>query len=917
VGLAGRDAERRRIDGWLDAVPDRSGVMSLVGEAGIGKTALWREAIATAETRGMRVLVAQPAEGETMLGYSSVADLLEKAVDHVAALPEPQRDAIDAAMMRSRPRHPLSTHAVAIGTAELLRRLADEGPLLVAVDDLQWLDGSSAEVLAFVIRRLPTRNVGVAVTVRSSGGGLPLGLDRIDPHERIDVGPLSLGALHHLLRDHLGHVFGRPTLVRLSEASRGNPLFAIELGRALLRSGVEIGPGRPLPVPESLRDLIAGRLDTVSPAARRVLLAVAAAPTPPLDVVEAMLDLEALAEAEEANLVEVRNGRVVSAHPLIAEACYESATTADRRTTHAALAGLARGVEEQARHLALSGPAGDPRVATTLHDAATQAAERGANDSAVELARLTVEHTATGEDARWPRLLLLGDLLFRTGDSGAAVTALEEVRAGAADRVTRARALRLLAHVAWETDTPEAGAALTEEALALLGPDDPAEERAALHTTMAGLLITDLEAAAAHSAEALALLSATADPDPGVLAAALTQAAANDFLVGRGLDAARYERAIELEAQTVSPRLAESALACRAADRKYADHIDDARADMLELLRRAEAEDESSVPYALSHLPQLELWAGNWDEAEAWARRHLDLAERTGQTAQLRQANFNLALVASYRGDGSAARALAEDLMVAALAAGDAWSEASACVLIGFVCSSEGDSAGAAAQLGRWNEIYLAMGLVEPGRRRLMAEYLEALVAVGELERARVELDAFAELSRKLDRPSGLGQAARAAAVLHAAEGRLDEAVAAVAEGLEAYGRVDLPYDRARLRLVEGGIQRRVRQKRAARAALADARSTFERLGAKRLADRAAAELDRLEPGAAAGVALTPTERRIAGLLAEGRTVKAVAELAFMSPKTVEAHLTRVYRKLGINSRAELGARLAAATEEM
>ena len=148
-------------------------------------------------------------------------------------------------------------------------------------------------------------------------------------------------------------------------------------------------------------------------------------------------------------------------------------------------------------------------------------------------------------------------------------------------------------------------------------------------------------------------------------------------------------------------------------------------------------------------------------------------------------------------------------------------------------------------------------------------------------------------------------------ALLRAGEGDLDGALDAVAEGLAAYERVDLPFDRARLRLVEGGLYRRTRQKRSARDALEDARGPSCDLGAATFAARAAAELDRIDPGAGGRLDLTPTERRIAGLLAEGRTVKAVAELAFMSPKTVEAHLTRVYRKLGINSRAELGARLA------
>jgi DNA-binding CsgD family transcriptional regulator len=910
TAVAGRDGERRRIAGWLDALPERSGGLSLVGEAGIGKTVLWREAVSEAVERGWRVLVAQPAEGETILGYSAIADLLEPAVDELGALPDPQREALEVALMRARPRHPLSEQAVAVGTAALLRRLAEGGPLLVAIDDAQWLDPSSAEALTFALRRMPPAGFGLITTIRSPDGSLPLGLDRAEPHERIDLGPLSLGALHHLLREHLDHMFGRPTLVRLSEASRGNPLFALELGRALLRSGAEAGPGRPLPVPESLRDLIAGRLDTVSPTARRVLLAVAAAPTPTVEVVEQVTSAEGLAEAEATRLVEVRNGRVVSAHPLVAEACYEAASTADRRAVHAALAGLARGVEERARHLALSGPVGAPEVAATLHEAATLAAERGAKDSAVDLARLAVEHTEPGDDDRWPRLLLLGELLFRTGDSAAAVAELEAVRIGSTDRLSKARALQHLAHIAWEADTAERGVALAEEGLALLDPSDPVELRAALHTTLAGVLLSDLEASADHSAAALELLLSSSDPDPGLLSAALVQAASTDFLVGRGLEEERYLRAAALEEQTVAPRLAEGALACLAADRKYADHLDRARADLLALLGRAESEDESSVPYALSHLPQLELWAGNWDEAEGWARRHLELAERMGQSAQLRQANFNLALVASYRGEGASARGLAEELLSDARADGDTWSEASACALLGFVSASDGDPAGAARHLGRWNDIYLAMGLVEPGRRRLMADYLESLVSIGELDEARAQLEDFEVLSARVDRPSGLGQAARVRAVLAGAEGDMDRAQQAVADGHAAYARVGLPFDRARLLLIEGGLQRRLRQKRGAREAFTAARDTFEALGAVAFAARAAAELDRVDPAPGGVVDLTPTEQRVARLLAEGRTVRAVAELAFMSPKTVEAHLTRVYRKLGISSRAELGARL-------
>ena len=495
---------------------------------------------------------------------------------------------------------------------------------------------------------------------------------------------------------------------------------------------------------------------------------------------------------------------------------------------------------------------------------------------------------------------------------------LERVRVGAVDRLTKARAMCLLARVAWETGHPRGGRDAGARGLRAARARRSAGAAGRAPHDHGGVLLNDLQASATHSEEALALLSSgMADPDPRLLAAAMVEAASTDFLIGRGLDEERYlargrARGADGGAPAGGGRagLPRGRPQVRRPDRRGPRRP--ARAPRAGGGRGRElgARTRSAT------CPQLEMWAGDWDAAEAWARRHVELAERMGQTAQLRQANFNLALArrppgrergGAGAGRGAPRRGRESD--------GDTvergerpWACSAWCARI------DGDAARRGRRTcGRWNDIYLEIGLLEPGRRRLMGDYLEALVGDrGDGRGGGAPRRASRRCRATLDRPSGLGQAARVRALLRAGEGDLDGALDAVAEGLAAYERVDLPFDRARLRLVEGGLHRRTRQKRSARTALEDAQRTFLDLGAAHVRGPGGGRARPHRPGSGRHASTSrPTERRIAGLLAEGRTVKAVAELAFMSPKTVEAHLTRVYRKLGINSRAELGARLA------
>jgi predicted ATPase len=251
--IIGRDHELEQLGGLVAALESGPRVLLLEGEAGIGKTTIWDAGLDAAAATTARVLSARAAQAEMPLAFTSVADLLGDVLDDLLpALPDPQRDALSVALLLSRPRgEPPDARAVATAFLASLRALAADRPVVVAVDDVQWLDPPSAATLAFALRRLRTEPVGFLLTRRTPSPS-PLGLDR-PPAEitvtRQPVGPLSLAALQRLLRTRLGEVLPRPALRRVHDAAGGNPFFALELARALSGRWGELRPGAPLPVP--------------------------------------------------------------------------------------------------------------------------------------------------------------------------------------------------------------------------------------------------------------------------------------------------------------------------------------------------------------------------------------------------------------------------------------------------------------------------------------------------------------------------------------------------------------------------------------------------------------------------------------------------------------------------------------------
>ena len=298
-GLVGREEELAVADGFLAAATGGLSVLRLQGDAGIGKTTVWSEVVGRAERRGFLVLASRPAQTEAKLALSAVADLLAAAPSRaVARLPAPQRRAIDVVLLHVEPGSaPLDRRTLAMAVRSLLAELAAAGPLLVAVDDVQWLDPDSATVLAFALRRLPADRVGWLLASLPVTTGLePEDLVPPDALTACTIGPLAAEALRELVQDRLDAPLSRALLARVRLASGGNPLFALEIARAL-QGTTSLGDGTPLPVPHGLRELVGGRVRTLPPAAREALLAAAALSRPTVARVEQATSGAGLAEA--------------------------------------------------------------------------------------------------------------------------------------------------------------------------------------------------------------------------------------------------------------------------------------------------------------------------------------------------------------------------------------------------------------------------------------------------------------------------------------------------------------------------------------------------------------------------------------------------------------------------------------------
>lgn len=363
-GVVGRERELEAGAWFLDRLGRAPAALVYAGEPGLGKTTLWTAAVEQARTQSLVVLAARLVQAEDKLAFAALSDLLEPVADDLLAeLPLPQRRAIAVALLREDPGgRRLDQRAIGAGTARILKVLARTAAVVVAVDDLQWLDPSSARVLEFALRRLDGLPVAILASQRTGDQSrVPLDLERAVPHgrvTRVEVGPLSLAALHEVIKSRLGRSLPRRMLLRIEQATGGNPFFALEIARSLPEAA---GPGSPfLPVPDDLAQLVQTRVAGLPAATRKALLAAAALPSPTVELVAGAVErtraqaLVALERAAAAGFVRLEGSAVRFAHPLFVAAVYACAPPVERRRMHACLAQRNLGCTRSARSRSLS-----------------------------------------------------------------------------------------------------------------------------------------------------------------------------------------------------------------------------------------------------------------------------------------------------------------------------------------------------------------------------------------------------------------------------------------------------------------------------------------------------------------------------------------------------------------------------------
>lgn len=906
-GVWGRGAELEAAAAAFDHLGEGPLALIIEGPAGIGKTTVWHAAIAAALDRGARLLSTRAAETEARLAFGGLADLLgDVDAEVLDELPPPQRGALDVALLRAEPDGTgVNPRAVAAGTTAVLRRLAAQRPLVVAIDDAQWLDSTTAEALMFAARRLAGASVGFVATVRTPASPALVDLATNLPNvrvQRIALGPLGVSHLYHLFVTRLRRELPRATIERIAEASGGNPFHALEIARQVVGGGLP-DAAAPLPVPASVLDVARDRVRRLPPATRAALLRVAALNRP----TTALVDPADLAPAEAEGLVQVGfDGRISFSHPLFGAAVYCDATTCDRRVVHASLAAVVTDPEERARHEALASTGPDGAVAARLADAGRRARARGATAAAAELAELAVRLTPLDEDeGRLRREMEHADHLHAAGQPLRAQEVLEGAITWAEPGELREQARLELGLICRETDRGRS-IAHCEEALAnatTIGLRARAE--AAL-----GLLYetVDVAKATVHSAAAAALFEESGDE--AAWSSATLGHCWHELLLGHGPDQETFQKALAVQ------------LARRPAGRMWSgvpmvwalahDDFERARAACVAGLERARQEGaEGDIGLLRAVMAQIDSWRGDHEAADAGADEAVELARLGGSPMTLADALRVRANIDVLRGRVDRAR---ETL-------GPAWAELgrpdegrfthATGAILGHIAHALGDAAEADRQFTHTTAALEAAGIHEMVGYRHLGDHVEAVLSLGDLDRAQEIVDGLAARGRTFPRPWTLAIGARGRGLVLGARGDLDGALVALDEALRHHERLEFPYELARTLLAKASVHRRRTEKRLAREALERALELFDGCGAELWAERTRSELSRIR-FRSTPTGLTETERQMAELAAAGRTNREIAATLFVSPKTVEARLASVYGKLGIRSRAELGGYMAA-----
>ena len=900
--LVGRDAEKLVIDRLLSgARVGHSAAVALIGEAGIGKSSLLAHALDVAGD--MRVLRAVGMETESTLAFAGLHQLLLPVLDRLAGLLEPQREALEVALaLRTGPAG--ERFAVGAATLALLSRVADDGPVLLVIDDAHLWDRSSLQAVGFVGRRLVADRIALLLAARPTKPDpiLEIGLPRLE------ITGLSPAESLDLLAQRDGRFIDCELAARLQQSCGGNPLALVELtadGEQLWRLSPEV----PVPVPDTVRDAFGRRVSALPHRVAGLLLLAAVADGDLMLMSQALPDGDDLdlTAAEDAGLVTLTAGRVEFRHALTRAGVYSVATGRERREAHAAVAAAlpAESVERRAWHLSEATIGLDDAVADLMHSVGDRASARGAT----AVAATAYERAAMlARDGGGARLLAAGEAAWMSGQSERAVDLLNRAREASADVVVRAGIDGLRGRIAL-------GAGSLQNAHRLL--TGAAGELAARDPDGATMLLSDAVTACFYLADApaaLELVTALQDTvsrcqtDHAQIRGELSAGIA-EILAGRpGSDRIRdaVSRMLALPDWADDQRrpswmvLGPLFLRESMTGQRLVRHAVDELREHCAL---------TALPEFLFHTARLAATSDNWESALSWYAEGAALARESGRSTELAMCLAGLAWLHARRGDiDDCHRHAAESTRVAYahdLHLGLAWSM----FALGDLELALGHPETALPHFERLQRLLDDRGLADIDLSPA-PEITECLGRTGRPREAAEVAQRYVAGAHAKGQPWAAARAGRSLGLTDP-----DGGAAHFERALGLHALSPDRFEEARTQLSYGSALRRGRRKVDSRVQLRAALATFERLGARPWADAAAAELAATgehphRRGADQLDELTPQEMQIARLLGAGSTTREAATALFLSPKTVEYHLRHVYTKLGINSRGVLADRL-------
>ena len=911
--LVGREREQATIDALLEhARSGISGTLLVCGEPGIGKSALLRYAELTAN--GMTVLTASGIESESDLPFSGLAEFLEPVRDLIPEIPGPQAAALMGALALGPPSGS-DPFAIFAATLSILAASAERQPVAVIIDDLQWLDASSERALRFASRRIHADRIAILLGSRTDVAGTPF----LAGVERIVLRGIDIDACRRLLAGSDGSPAPRIVAESIHAGTGGNPLAILE-SRELLTAGQLSGKeplADPLPTGPAIQRSFEQRVARLSRQDQLALLTLAASQSGSIaEVGRACSQLNSglanLEHAEAVGLLISDGIRIRFRHPLMRAATYYGATPAARRAVHGALAtsmGPTALPMERAYHLAAAAQGEDENVACSLEAAALDARNRSGHSGAWQAFERAARLTPDPEQ-RARRLHEAGSDAYIAGQAHRAAQLLDEALSLARDASLCATIEHSRGRVEMWTRSPAAARRILVAGADRIEAEDP--ERAAL--MLVDAVTTSMQEGdpgagidgMVHMTLRLSERAYALGSRAGSMAAAVAGGAYGKALVGVGRPRQGYPFLVA-SVDAIDPKgslwLAVQIIQY-ATMFLYYEEFDRMRAPLESLIESARASSApGALPYALGHLSELDFRTGHWAEAYANAAEAVELASELDHKLSLIYALACLAWI-------EAARGLDADCRAHLAQAAGVLDHAGRVVavyttrIVGLLELGLGRNEEAIKHLEPLAQALEHANVFVPTLFQEMPDLIEAYVHTSRLAEAQTMLAAFQRQAQGSPGTWVYAAAARCRGLLEEDyEPRFEEA-------LELHARAVMPFERARTELCYGERLRRARRRAEARGQLHAALETFERLGAQPWANRARNELratgETARRDRPASDELTLQELQVALRVAQGATNREAAAALFLSPKTVEAHLSRIYSKLRVRSRTEL-----------